>query len=73
MLKAVERIAKEGLLPNFIKAAPIANKKISKLPVLSYPEELDPFQSALYKIRLSEYENMKSNEFLEKAVAAKNI
>jgi len=73
MLKAVERIAKEGLLPNFIKAAPTANKKISKLPVLTYPEELNPFQSALCKIRLSEYENMKLNEFLEKAIAAKNI
>ncbi|WP_264336884.1 hypothetical protein [Wolbachia endosymbiont (group B) of Chorthippus brunneus] len=73
MLKAVERIAKEGLLPNFIKAAPTANKKISKLPVLSYPEELNPFRSALSKIRLSEYENMKLNEFLEKAIAAKNI
>lgn len=73
MLKAVERIAKEGLLPNFIKAAPTANKKISKLLVLSYPEELNPFRSALSKIRLSEYENMKLNEFLEKAIAAKNI
>ncbi|NEV49533.1 hypothetical protein EUZ93_03410 [Wolbachia pipientis] len=73
MLKAVERIAKEGLLPNFIKAAPTANKKISKLPILAYPEELNPFQSALCKIRLSEYENMKPNEFLEKAIAAKNI
>lgn len=73
MLKAVERIAKEGLLPNFIKAAPTANKKISKLPVLTYPEELNPFQSALCRIRLSEYENMKLNEFLEKAIAAKNI
>ncbi len=73
MLKAVERIAKEGLLPNFIKVAPTANKRISKLPILSYPEELNPFRSALCKIRLSEYENMKLNEFLEKAIAAKNI
>ncbi|MFT4327367.1 MAG: hypothetical protein AB3P07_01865 [Wolbachia pipientis] len=73
MLKAVERIAKEGLLPNFIKAAPTANKKISKLPVLTYPEELNPFQSALCKIRLSEYENVKLNEFLEKAIAAENL
>ncbi|WP_264707125.1 hypothetical protein [Wolbachia endosymbiont (group A) of Acrocera orbiculus] len=73
MLKAVERIAKEGLLPNFIKAAPTANKKISKLPVLTYPEELNPFRSALCRTRLSEYENMKLNEFLEKAIAAKNI
>lgn len=73
MLKAVERIAKEGLLPNFIKAAPTANKKISKLPVLTYPEELNPFRSALCKIRLSEYENVKLNEFLEKAIAAENL
>ncbi|WP_246485286.1 hypothetical protein [Wolbachia endosymbiont of Erebia cassioides] len=73
MLKAVERIAKEGLLPNFIKAAPTANKKISKLPILTYPEELNPFRSALCKIRLSEYENMKLNELLEKAIAAENI
>ncbi|MDR0773446.1 MAG: hypothetical protein LBE46_03960 [Wolbachia pipientis] len=55
-LKAIKLIAKEGLLPNLIKAAPIANKKISKLPVLTYPEELNPFRSALSKIRLSEYE-----------------
>lgn len=73
MLKAVERIAKEGLLPNFIKAASTTNKKISKLPVLTYPEELNPFRSALSKIRLSEYENMKLNEFLEKAIAAENL
>ncbi|WP_341815161.1 hypothetical protein [Wolbachia endosymbiont (group B) of Aricia artaxerxes] len=73
MLKAVERIAKEGLLPNLIKAAPTANKKISKLPVLTYPEKLNPFRSALCRTRLSEYENMKLNEFLEKAIAAKNI
>ncbi|BFD47077.1 MAG: hypothetical protein DMENIID0003_01510 [Wolbachia endosymbiont of Sergentomyia squamirostris] len=73
MLKAVERIAKEGLLPNFIKAVPTANKKISKLPVLEYPEELNPFRSALCKIRLNEYENMKLNEFLEKTIAARNV
>ncbi|WP_374699420.1 hypothetical protein [Wolbachia endosymbiont (group A) of Limnophora tigrina] len=72
-LKAIKLVAKEGLLPNFIKAAPIANKKISKSPALAYPEELNPFQSALCKIRLNEYEDMKLSEFLEKAIAAKNI
>ncbi len=69
-LKAIKLIAKEGLLPNLVKAAPIANKKSS---TLAYPEELNPFRSALCRIRLNEYENMKLNEFLEKAIAAKNI
>ncbi|WP_237342959.1 hypothetical protein [Wolbachia endosymbiont of Folsomia candida] len=38
-----------------------------------YPENLNPFQPALRKIRLSEYENRKLSEFLEKAILAKNI
>lgn len=73
MLKAIKLIAKEGLLPNLIKAAPVTNKKVSKPPALDYPKELNPFQSALCRIKLNEYENMKLNEFLEKAIAAKNI
>lgn len=40
---------------------------------LNYPAELNPFQSALCKIRLNEYENKKLSEFLEKAVVAKTI
>ncbi|WP_410542328.1 hypothetical protein [Wolbachia endosymbiont of Tetranychus urticae] len=38
-----------------------------------YPTELDPFQPALSKIKLSEYEILKLNEFLKRIVSAKNI
>ncbi len=38
-----------------------------------YPNELDPFQPALNKIKLSEYEILKLNEFLKRVVSAKNI
>ncbi|MDD9336719.1 MAG: hypothetical protein PV345_05455 [Wolbachia sp.] len=38
-----------------------------------YPEELNPFQPALSKIRINEYENRKLSEFLEKAILAQKI
>jgi hypothetical protein len=63
----LKNIAK-GLSDNLVRNELPSNKQ-----PLNYPAELNPFQSALRKIRLNEYENKKLNEFLEKAISTKSI
>lgn len=58
----------KGLSDNLVRNELPLNKR-----PLAYPAALNPFQSALSKIKPSEYENRKLSEFLEKAISTKSI
>ncbi|WCR54439.1 MAG: hypothetical protein PG981_001461 [Wolbachia endosymbiont of Ctenocephalides orientis wCori] len=69
------KVISRGLLKNAAKGLAVnlvGTLKTSK-KILDYPAELNPFRSALSQIRLSEYENLKLSEFLEKAISAKSV
>lgn len=68
----LKSVVPEDVLKDITKGLS-ANLVPTKKQLLDYPENLNPFQTALSKIRLKEYENLKLSEFLEKVVLAKNV
>ncbi|APR99042.1 hypothetical protein [Wolbachia endosymbiont of Folsomia candida] len=73
--RKVKTTISTDLLKNVAKglAANLARTSKTNKKQLGYPGALNPFQSALSKIRLNEHENLKLSAFLEKAIMAKTI